>query len=313
MIRKFLTATTIGLLGSVGMFFTGCSIQETSAQELNDVQSSISIVHTEKTETSTVTSITTKRILHPSIVTTVTKDFPETSTETSTSTEGTSVSTGESTCATEAERINTVISLSETTNILESTESTSTSATTTTTTETTTIEATEETTETSAAKVTASGTVMLMDCSGTAKNYDWSYFEDDEYFYFPNQENSRFILTKRDYYLICNCVAHEAGSYNIPIQQKALVAEVVMNRVYNAYGGLTEENPNAIYNIITAPKQFSGSGSYANLNGFSYKVINSNGNVELAVCEFLCHYGDEDIFNEGYTGFWGDGRQNHFR
>lgn len=139
---------------------------------------------------------------------------------------------------------------------------------------------------------------------------DWSYESDDSYVYFPNKENPRFTLTWKDYYLLCNCVAHEYGADFVPEYDKALVAEVVMNRVQNAYGGISKENPNAIYSVITARGQFSGSSGYANLNGFSRQVTQS---TQDAVCMFLCHYGDEGVFDEGYTGFWGDGTWNHFR
>ena len=107
-------------------------------------------------------------------------------------------------------------------------------------------------------------------------------------------------LTDSDYVLLCNCVAHEAGSDWISTYNKALVVEVVMNRVNSS------SYPNTIYGVITQKGQFSGSSSYANLSTYSSKVTQD---VKDAVTYYFNHL---EEFTQGYTSFYGDGKQNHF-
>jgi len=104
-----------------------------------------------------------------------------------------------------------------------------------------------------------------------------------------------------DYVLLCNVVAHEYGSDWVPIYDKALVVEVVMNRVNSS------AFPNDIYSVLTQRYQFSGAYSYVNLGTFSYQVTDS---VKAAVDLYLS---DPSQFNHGYLSFSGDGRRNYFR
>lgn len=107
-------------------------------------------------------------------------------------------------------------------------------------------------------------------------------------------------VSDSDYILLCNAVAHEAGSDVITIENKAKVVEVIMNRVDSA------NFPNTIYAVITQKSQFSGSSSYANLGTYSSKVTQ---NVKSAVDLYLS---DPSAYNHGYLYFYGDGSQNHF-
>ena len=107
-------------------------------------------------------------------------------------------------------------------------------------------------------------------------------------------------IDEADYILLCNCVAHEAGANNISVYNKALVVEVVMNRVNDSRW------PDTISGVITQKYQFTGSSTYGDLGTYSKKVTDA---VKEAV---NLYFEDPSQFNHGYTGFWGDGSQNHF-
>lgn len=124
--------------------------------------------------------------------------------------------------------------------------------------------------------------------------YEYSW--DENYYYFPM---SGAQITVDDYYILCNCVALEYGADWVPEGEMALVAEVVLNR-YNNWGY------SSIRDVITAPNQFEGSGSYANIDGFSSRV---NSRVINAVNTYLSF---PQYFDEGYTSFRGDGTWNYF-
>lgn len=108
-------------------------------------------------------------------------------------------------------------------------------------------------------------------------------------------------LSEQDYILLCNCVAYEYGADYVSVYDKALVAEVVMNRVNSSV------YPDNIYDVITQPYQFTGCQTYADLGTFSSKVSDS---VKAAVDLYLS---DPSRFDHGYIGFWGDGYANHFK
>lgn len=111
---------------------------------------------------------------------------------------------------------------------------------------------------------------------------------------------SELPIDEADYILLCNCVAHEAGANNISVYNKALVVEVVMNRVNDSRW------PDTISGVITQKYQFTGSSTYAYLGTYSKKVTDS---VKEAV---NLYFEDPSQFNHGYTGFRGDGSQNYF-
>lgn len=113
-------------------------------------------------------------------------------------------------------------------------------------------------------------------------------------------EEGSLPITDEEYILLCNAVAHEAGSYWISTEEKAKVVEVIMNRVSST------SFPNTIYGVITQPYQFSGAWSYANLGTYSNGVTQS---VKDAV---TLYFTDNGSFTQGYIGFWGDGYSNHF-
>ena len=107
-------------------------------------------------------------------------------------------------------------------------------------------------------------------------------------------------VSDADYVLLCNAVGHEYGSDFVSVYDKALVVEVIMNRVNSsAY-------PDTILGVLTAPYQFTGAESYAYLGTYSYQVTDS---VKAAVDYYFNNPGE---FNHGYLSFWGDGTYNHF-
>ena len=108
-------------------------------------------------------------------------------------------------------------------------------------------------------------------------------------------------ITQNEYYMLCNVVAHEYGSDWVSDYDKALVVEVVMNRVKSSL------YPDTIYGVLTQPYQFSGAWSYVNLGTYSYQVTES---CKRAVDLYLS---DPSQFNHGYTSFYGDGYRNYFR
>lgn len=107
-------------------------------------------------------------------------------------------------------------------------------------------------------------------------------------------------ISKSDYILLCNCVAHEANLSNISMYEKALVVEVVMNRVKS------KSFSNTIKGVITEKNQFSGASSYANLKGYSKEV---NESVKEAVTYY---FSCKKTFDEGYLFFRGNGSYNFF-
>ena len=116
-------------------------------------------------------------------------------------------------------------------------------------------------------------------------------------------ESTEFTLpiTDEEYILLCNAVAHEAGSDNISNYNKAYVVEVIMNRKASPYF------PNSIFDVITQHNQFTGCWSYANLETFSWKVTQS---VKDSV---TLYFTEPDSFTQGYLYFSGNGSQNFFR
>lgn len=117
----------------------------------------------------------------------------------------------------------------------------------------------------------------------------------------PDNTVSDLPISESDFILLCNVVAHEAGSNWIGLYEKAYVAEVVMNRVYSPL------YPNTVYGVLTQPYQFSGSGAYVNLGTYTGYVTES---VKEAV---RLYFTEPDSFTQGYLSFYGDGVRNYFR
>lgn len=108
-------------------------------------------------------------------------------------------------------------------------------------------------------------------------------------------------ISESDFILLCNVVGHEAGSYWIGEYEKAYVVEVVMNRVYSPL------YPNSIYEVLTQPYQFAGSGAYVNLGSYAGYVTEA---VKNAV---KLYFSEPGSFTQGYFSFYGDGYRNYFR
>ena len=116
----------------------------------------------------------------------------------------------------------------------------------------------------------------------------------------PVVEESSLGISDSEYILLCNAVAHEAGSNGISIYDKALVVEVIMNRVNSP------RFPNSIYDVLTQRNQFSGAWGYVDLGTYSSFVTQS---VKDAVTYY---FDNQESFTQGYFSFWGDGYRNHF-
>lgn len=116
-----------------------------------------------------------------------------------------------------------------------------------------------------------------------------------------NTSTSNFKnVSDADYILLCNCVAHEAGSNSISKVEKAKVVEVIMNRVADP------RFPSSIRGVITQKGQFEGSSSYSSLTDFSSKV------TTLVKESVNYYFSNKSEFNHGYLYFYGDGKRNHF-
>ena len=101
--------------------------------------------------------------------------------------------------------------------------------------------------------------------------------------------------------MLCNVVAHEYGAYWVPVEEKALIVEVIMNRVNSPLF------PDTIYGVLTQKNQFPGLLSLIELGTFSSQVTDS---VKEAVDLYLS---DPSQFDHGYLFFSGDGKRNYFR
>lgn len=108
-------------------------------------------------------------------------------------------------------------------------------------------------------------------------------------------------VTDEEYILLCNAVGHEAGSYWISEYNKALVVEVLMNRVNSPLF------PNTLYDVLTQPGQFTGAWGYVGMSTYSNEVTQS---VKDAVTLYLS---EPESFTQGYLFFTGNGRENVFR
>lgn len=107
-------------------------------------------------------------------------------------------------------------------------------------------------------------------------------------------------ISDSDFILLCNAVAHEAGSDWIDVYSKANVVEVIMNRVNSPLF------PDSVYDVLSQPYQFEGSETYTYLSCYSYEVTDS-------VIEAVnLYFSDPYSFSHGYMYFYGDGYQNHF-
>lgn len=175
------------------------------------------------------------------------------------------------------------------------TTATTTTATTTTTSTTTSQTATSTTTtaeEIYVAVVEAEETIIEPEKDTLIEEYSEST---------PEYEETSLSISDSDFILLCNVVGHEYGSDWVPVSEKALVVEVVMNRVNSP------SYPNTIYDVLTAPYQFSGAWGYVDLGTYSYQVTES-------VKEAVNYYFDNpDQFTHGYLSFSGDGTRNYFR
>ncbi|MBR6580932.1 MAG: cell wall hydrolase [Ruminococcus sp.] len=113
-------------------------------------------------------------------------------------------------------------------------------------------------------------------------------------------ETVELPITDEEFIILCNAVAHEAGCNWISTYDKALVVEVIMNRVESPL------YPNTILGVLTQPYQFTGSSNYVYLGNYSGYVTQD---VKDAV---TLYFTETESFGHGYFGFYGDGVRNYF-
>ncbi len=187
-----------------------------------------------------------------------------------------------------------------------STAVTSSTAKTTATTSATVPDTTVSTTETSETEVTTTETeaelpqtTVLTDLTETVTEAVTEAPQTEEA---DTDTSSRAIsVTDREYIMLCNVVGHEYGSDFVPVKEKALVAEVIMNRVNSPLF------PNTIYEVLMQENQFAGLEYLVEMDTMSHYVTDS---VKEAVDLYLS---DPSQFDHGYLFFNGDGKRNYFR
>ena len=109
------------------------------------------------------------------------------------------------------------------------------------------------------------------------------------------------FITDTERIYLCNIVGSEYGADWVPLYDKALVVATVMNRYYD--GGWTGGRANSIYNVITAPYQYST----------AYAVPYYRYNVTQSCIDAVDYYFMHRSEFPHVTSYWGDGRVNHFR
>ena len=108
-------------------------------------------------------------------------------------------------------------------------------------------------------------------------------------------------ITDAEYIMICNVVGHEYGANWVSEYDKALVVEVIMNRVNSPLF------PNTVYDVLMQKGQFPGLSKLVNQGYFSSQVTES---VKKAVD---LYFADPSQFRHGYLFYTGDGYRNYFR
>ncbi len=112
-------------------------------------------------------------------------------------------------------------------------------------------------------------------------------------------------ISQADVYLLCNLVGREYGSDWIAVDEKAKVAAVVMNRVFNDSEHPEFDGINSVRDAKDQPGQFEG---WLPDYEFTSQVTQS---VKDAVVYYFNHASDSEYTWEYY--YYGDGGQNYFR
>lgn len=101
--------------------------------------------------------------------------------------------------------------------------------------------------------------------------------------------------------MLCNIVGHEYGANWVSEYDKALIVEVIMNRVHSS------QFPDTIYGVLMQKGQFPGLSKLVTQGYFSSQVTES---VKKAVD---LYFADPSQFQHGYLFYTGDGYRNYFR
>ncbi len=218
----------------------------------------------------------------------------ETTAETTTESETRTTTTEEETTTTESETTTTT-----------TTAETETTTTTTTTMTTTTTAATTTTTAATAAAIAASPVLMQESVSTeapvTASTAPQTTQSSETAATSTEPARTERPITDAEYIMICNVVGHEYGANWISEYDKALIVEVIMNRVNSP------QFPDTVYGVLMQRGQFPGLSRLVNQGYFSSQVTDS---VKKAVD---LYFADPSQFRHGYLFYTGDGYRNYFR
>lgn len=259
----FMCLFCAGMLG--GVTFTGNELSIAKADQSDQLLEVTDIAVT------TTTSIETTTLV---ITTTTTSKKAKTMTTTAATTTSTSAATTTATSATSETETTTITTQQTTTDSVHTTSDTVPVAT------EAPVSTTIPVTETTAPETVAPQTTSVV----------------------PEDTNSPAIsVTEREYIMLCNVVGHEYGSDWVPVAEKALVVEVIMNRVNSP------QFPDSIYGVLTQHNQFAGLEYLIEMDHMSHYVTQS---VRDAVDLYLS---DPTQFQHGYLFFNGDGYRNYFR
>lgn len=105
-------------------------------------------------------------------------------------------------------------------------------------------------------------------------------------------------ISESERVMLCNLVGREYGSDHVPVEEKAKIVAVVMNRVNSPYF------PDTVYDVITEPYQFSEDS--ITIDCYTSEVTDT---VIAAVDYYFEH---ESEFSPDIYYFVGDGYWNYF-
>ena len=140
-------------------------------------------------------------------------------------------------------------------------------------------------------KVTYTTSITYTTTTTTAPETDYAAETTScEVFTSPISESERVML--------CNLVGREYGSDHVPVEEKAKIVAVVMNRVNSPYF------PDTVYEVITEPYQFSTDN--ITIDRYTSEVTDT---VIAAVDYYFEHKSE---FSPDIYYFAGDGYWNYF-
>lgn len=111
-----------------------------------------------------------------------------------------------------------------------------------------------------------------------------------------NKIGSKYQVSKSDFVELCNLLGREYGADFVPVEEKALVVQTVLNRVSDP------RFPDTVEAVIAQPGQYTG---YLDRGFYSEETVTES--VRQAVL-----YALNGNVDNNYVFYWGDGMKNHF-